>query len=147
MERIIKSPGLQHLAEEIFWNLVIEDLKICAQINQSCEHILQQPIFWLRKFKGLSKKNQNEWIKVIQSVKNSDKRIAIISYLKWNLKKDELVNLLCYSSPAVQNDFNQKILESCKNDDSSDEEEEEESVKILAPLTDNPNVVVGPRKG
>ena len=44
MEKIIKNPGLQHLAEEVFWNLDVEDLKICAQINQSCKQILQNPI-------------------------------------------------------------------------------------------------------
>ena len=35
MEKIIRNPGLQHLAEEVFWNLNVEDLKVCAQINQS----------------------------------------------------------------------------------------------------------------
>ena len=114
----------------------VEDLKICAQINQSCKQILQNPIFCLRKFEHLSKENQKDWIKVIQSVKNSDKGIAIISYLQWNLKK-EVVDLPCYSSPAVQDDFRKKIWESCKKQESSDEDTE--IVKILAPLTDNPN--------
>ena len=49
----------------------------------------------------LSKENQKDWINVIQSVKNSDKGIAIIYYLKRNFKK-EIVNPPCYSSPAVQ---------------------------------------------
>ena len=35
MEKIFSNPGLQHLAEKVFWNLDAEDLKICAQINQS----------------------------------------------------------------------------------------------------------------
>ena len=54
MEKIIKNPGLQHLAEEVFWNLDVEDLKICAQINQSCKQILQNPIFCLSKLSELS---------------------------------------------------------------------------------------------
>ena len=74
---------------------------------------MEKPMFLLRKFKGLSKENQNDWIKVIQSVKNSDKGIAIISYLKWNLKK-EVVDLPCYSSPAVQDDFRKKLRECCQ---------------------------------
>ena len=41
MEKIMNNPGLQHLAENVFWNLDVEDLKICAQINQSCKQILQ----------------------------------------------------------------------------------------------------------
>ena len=143
MEAIFNNPGLKHLAEEVFWNLNAEDLKICAQINQSCKQILKKPIFCLRKFKGLSEKNKNEWIKVIQSVNNCEKGIAIISYLKWNLKKDEWIDLPCYSSPAVQNDFKQKILQSCMNEEELTDEEKE-ILKILLPLTDNPNGFMSP---
>ena len=109
METIFNNPGLQHLAEEVFWNLNAEDLKICAQINQSCKQILQNPIFCLRKFKGLSKQNQKEWIKAIQSRNNFDQGIAIISYLQWILEKDNMVDLPCYLSPAIQDDFRKKI--------------------------------------
>ena len=87
-------------------------------------------------FEKLSEKNQLDWIKVIQLVTNFDKGIAIISYLKWNLKK-EIVNPPCHSSPTVQNDFKKKIWENCKKMESSDENTE--IVKILAPLTENPN--------
>ena len=139
LEKFFNNPGLQHLAENIFWNLEIKDLKICAQINQSCKLILQNPMFCLMKFEHMSIKNKNDWIKVIQSVKNSDKGIAIISYLKWNLKK-EVVDPPCYSNLAVQNDFRKQILECCTKRESSDENIE--IVKILAPLTDNPK---GPR--
>ena len=95
MEEIIKNPGLQHLAEKVFWNLVVEDLRNCAQINQSCQQILQNPIFWLRQFKHLSMENKKCWIKAIQSVKNSDIGIVIIDCLKWNLK-EKVVNPPCY---------------------------------------------------
>ena len=91
MEKIISNPGLQHLAEKVFWNLDVEDLKICAQINQSCKQILQNPIFCLRKFKHLSKEIHKDWNKVIQSVKKCDNGIAIICYLKCNLEKHALV--------------------------------------------------------
>ena len=46
MEKIIKNPGLQHLAEKVFFNLNVEKLKICKQINQYCEQILENPMFW-----------------------------------------------------------------------------------------------------
>ena len=115
----------------------IEDLKICAQINLSCKQILQNPIFCLSKFEHLSKKNKEDWIKVIQSVENSDKGIAIISYLQWSLKKDALMDLPCYSCPAVQDDFRRRIRESWEKRESSDEDRE--IVKILTPLTDNLN--------
>ena len=97
MEKIVSNPGLQHLAENVFWNLNIEDLKICAQINQSCKQILENPMFWLRKFEYLSKESQKEWVKIIQSVKNSDYEKIIISYLQWNLKKEVVVeDLPCF---------------------------------------------------
>ena len=137
MDNIIKNPGLQHLAEKVFWNLDSEDLKNCAQINQCCKKILQYPIFCLRKFEHISKENQKDWIKIIQSVTNSDKGIAIISYLQWKLKNEHLMDLLCYSSLTVQNDFRMKIIEICQKIELSDEDLE--IVKILAALTDNPN--------
>ena len=58
METIISHPGLQHVAENIFWNLDFEDLKICAQINQTCKQILKNPIFCWKKFRQLLKKNR-----------------------------------------------------------------------------------------
>ena len=87
-------------AEKVFWNLDVEDLKICAKINKSCKQILQNPIFALRKFENLSKKNRLDWTKHIQLVKNSDKGIAIIDYFKWNLTK-KVVDLPCY--PITEN--------------------------------------------
>ena len=130
METIIKNPGLQHLVEKVFWNLDPEELKICAHINQSCKQILQNPVFCLRKLEHLSKENQNDWIKAIQSVKSSSEGIAIISYLQWNWKKD-VMDVPCYSSPVVQVDFRKKIWECCRKQDSSDENTE--MVKILTP--------------
>ena len=65
METFINNPGLQHLAEKVFWNLDVEELKICAHINQSSKQILQHPLFCLRKFEYLSMENKNEWIKAI----------------------------------------------------------------------------------
>ena len=218
MEKIITNPGLQHLAENIFWNLNVEDLKICGLINQSCQQIFENPMFWLRKFESLSKENQKDWIKVIQSEKNAEKNMAIIAYLQWNLKKfeklnavvskipknkqlccycnakisaagrkkhenecilyfkfvgktlhkskpyhcqfcslkydtrgkaynhvskkhikelEKMKNLPCYSNPDVQDNFTKRIREVCEKEEISDEDTE--IVKILAPLTENPN--------
>ena len=100
MEKIVNNKGLQHLAENVFWNLEAEDLKICARINQSCKQILKYPIFCLSKFEHLSKKNQRDWLKVFQSVKglkDSDKGIAIISYLK-----SFRININLKDRPSVQ---------------------------------------------
>ena len=137
MEKIINNPGLQHLAENVLWNLDVEDLKMCAQINQSCKLLLQNPIFCLRKFEHLSKENQKDWIKVIHSVKNYENGIAIISYLQWNLKKEASIDLPCYTRSEVQDYLRKKIYEISGRKGGSDEDLE--IVKIIAPLTDNPN--------
>ena len=133
MEKIINNPGLQHLVEKIFRNMDNENLKICAQINYSCQKTVENPIFWLKKFRSFS----NNWIKVIQSVKNTDKEKYVISYLKWNLKKGAIEFLPCYTSPAVQDDLRNTIRKICKKKESCDEDTE--IVKILAHLTDSPN--------
>ena len=123
MDKIISNPGLWHLAENVFWNLDVESLKKCGQINQSCREILQNPVFCLNKFKNLSKENQNDWIKVINSVKNAEKGIAIISYLQWKLKKEPLMDIItqvdmciiCGFKPTTRNkyrDFRDHLLSS-----------------------------------
>ena len=134
---IFSNQAFKHLAEKVFWELDVEDLKICAKINSSCKMILQNPIFSLNKFQHLSNDNRKDWIKALQSVKHSDKGIAIISYLQWNFKKNASLNLPCYTNATVQDEFRRKIWESCEKEKSSDEDTE--IVKILAPLTGDPN--------
>ena len=102
LEKILNNPGLAHIAENIFGNLDDGKLKFCGQINQSSKQILANPIFWLKKFKALSEKNHNDWVNLIRSEKNTERGKAICAYLQWNLKKDALVDLECYSSIAVQ---------------------------------------------
>ena len=139
MEKIINNPGLQHLAENIFLNLNYEDLKKCQLINQSASQILDNPMFWIKELfqKGLSKENKKEWIEAIQSEMNSAKKKQIAAYLTWNLKKKNLFNFPCYTKPDVQEEFRKKIQKICDQQGSSNENTE--IVKILAPLTDNPN--------
>ena len=122
MEKIISNPGLQHLAEKFFMNLDVEDLKICTEINQSCKQILEDAMFWLRKIGGLSKESQKDWIKIIQSVKNSNYEKVIVSFLQWNLKKEVVeVDLSCFWFKKFRNfsEENQKdwikVIESEKN--------------------------------
>ena len=138
LANLINNPGLQHLAEEIFWNLnLIKALENCQQINQSSKMILQNPVFWLKKFvrRGLSKKNEEDWMKAIQLVKNSNKEKCVLSYLKWKNKKivQGLVDLPCYNTPNAQQDFQKLIWRSFS------EKKYKERLKIIAPLTVNPN--------
>ena len=134
LENFTNNPGLQHLAEEIFWNLNVDALEMCEQINQFSRHILENPLFWLEKFirGGLSKKNQEDWMKAVQLVKNTDKEKHLTSYLKWTLKNKGVSDLSCYTTPIVQDDFQRKVYDAAQLGHT-------EIVKILAPLTDNPN--------
>ena len=95
LEKIFNNPGLHHLAEKIVNNLNYEDWEMVEKINQSSKKIVEyqksKPMFVLKKFIGLSEENQKNWIKVIESEKNSGKKKAISAYLLWNLKK----NLIC----------------------------------------------------
>ena len=104
METIINNPGLQHLTEKFFLNISVEELKICSQINQYWKQILENPLFWLKKFRSLSLENRKHWREALTPLKNSSKENAIISYFQWNLKKEK-VDLPCNSSPHVQDDF------------------------------------------
>ena len=114
LEKILNNPGFQHLAENIFWNLDYEDLKICREINQSSKRILDNPHrfpeiwFVLKKLvqRGLSKKNQEDWEKIIQSEKNTDtKEKFMLWYFKLNLKDVGVIDLPCYTNPNnVQED-------------------------------------------
>ena len=70
-------------------------------------------------------------------MKNSDKGVAIISYLRWNLKKEASIDLPCYTRSEVQDDLRKKIYEISVRKGGSDEDLE--IVKIIAPLTENPN--------
>ena len=96
LEKILNSPGLQHIAENIFNNVKYEDLETCRGINQSSKQILDyqidKPMFLLKKFRGLSEENKKEWIKAIESVKIPEKKKAICTYLKWNLKNQAIHN-------------------------------------------------------
>ena len=116
-QNIINNPGLLHLAENIFLNLGPEDLEKCEMINQASNQILDNPTFWLKKFVqgSLSKKNREDWIKVIQSNSDSDMVTKILSYLKWSLKKNGLIDLPLYTNPVVQNNLRNKIIEAAKN--------------------------------
>ena len=67
LESIFNNPGLQHITENIFCNLNNEDLEVCRTVNQSCQEVLDEAMFWLKKFirRGLSMKEQLDWTKAI----------------------------------------------------------------------------------
>ena len=71
MENLTNNPGLQHLAEEIFYSLNIESLENCFEVNRLWREILN-PSFWLKKcekYKG--EFNYQTWTEVWQVTKNT----------------------------------------------------------------------------
>ena len=142
LEKILNNPGLQHLAENIVENLMYKDLKMFGEINQSSKEILDyqmdKPTFLLRKFRNLSKEIQKNWIEKIESAKNSGKDKAIISYLKWMLKKGESHDYLpCYSSSFNQSLFRQTIQDLSSMTIGKLSDEDTELVKMMASLIDS----------
>ena len=90
--------------ENIFHNLDLEKLEICRFINESCKQMLDDPMFWLR---GISKKNQNSWIKAIQITKGKELGKYVLSYLKRSRKNESVVDLHCFK--------NEDFLEKAEN--------------------------------
>ena len=85
MEEIINSPGLQHIAEEIFLNLDFKGIMTCKLINDSCKEIVDNPMFWLKKWKlsgRLSNENHKNWVKAIQITKNTSLEKNVLAYMK-----------------------------------------------------------------
>ena len=48
MENLTTTPGLQHLAEKIFFNLSSKVLDECREVHESWKNILDNPLFWFR---------------------------------------------------------------------------------------------------
>ena len=104
MENIICNPGYQHIGENIFLTLKYEDLQTCLLINKKCKQILDNPKFWLKKFvtRGLSKKNQKDWMEAIKLVnKNPVLKKNIFHYLKRSSRHERLFDLPCYIDKKV----------------------------------------------
>ena len=103
MEAIIKNPGLQHIAEEICFNLSYEHLKNFLCLNQSTKQISKNPFFWLKKLiqNGLLKKNQQDWTKAIQLTENSKLKKCIISYLKRIIRAGHHGDIPCFIDEKV----------------------------------------------
>ena len=149
LEFIFNNPGLQHIAENIFCNLNHEDLEVCTTINQSCKKILDEPMFWLKKFirRGLSMKDQLDWTKAIQLIKHTNLEKNVLLYLKKSSKNKRVVNLPCYINEKVvmnskklikkyRKPFNsrnfEKLFHACDDGD-------EGIIQLLAPFMKYPN--------
>ena len=107
MESIIKNPGFQHITEMILFNLNIQAVKKCQLLNKSFKEILEDPMFWLRKWimqRGLSKKNYDDWVRAIQLTKNTNVEANVQLYLEKVIETGHVVDVPCFiDSDAIQN--------------------------------------------
>ena len=90
MEFILLNPGLQHITENILWNLKGQHLRKFAKVNQMTKKAIQNPYFALSKFENLSKHYHNEWLQLIRSNTSLKKGICIIDFLIWNFENKNM---------------------------------------------------------
>ena len=136
MENIIQNPGLQPITELILFNLDFASLKMCQLLNNFFKEILEDPLFWLRKWRlqnGLSKKNYDDWIVALQLTKNTNIEVNVKLYLEKVMKMDLVVNVPCFiDSDAVQKSSEYTFERAL-------DERELGILQILASMKDNPN--------
>ena len=99
MENIIQNPGLQHITEMILLDLDFEDLQTCQPLSKSCQEIIEDPMFWLRKLRaqrGLSEKNYNDWAKAIQLTRNRNVEANVKLYFQKIIKIGHVVDIPCF---------------------------------------------------
>ena len=71
MDLITKTPGLQHIAEQIFSNLDKKSIWQCQKVNNDWWNILVKPRFWFDRMKPntkLSQEHQKEWMKFCEKL-------------------------------------------------------------------------------
>ena len=136
LQRIITTPGLQHIAEEIFANLNHKSLMKCRKINNIWEDLVKSP--WVL-YKACIQKDlfsleqEQKWKKIIQKLNHSifsAQLIEVLTQIHSGKVTDESERIIFHGKkcPFLKmyvkaiNEGNSKIVE------------------ILAPLMDNPNV-------
>ena len=136
MESIIQNPGLQLITETILFNLDFQALKKCQLLSKSFKEILDDPIFWLRKWRiknGLSEKNYDDWIKAIQLTKNTNVEVNIKLYLEKVIKIAHVVDVPCFIDYGAVQKSSEFTFERALD------EKELGILQILASMKDNPN--------
>ena len=146
MERIINNPGFEDIAKNIFMMLNLNDVANCQLVSRSFNGFLENPMFWLKKWitRGLSKKNQKDWITAIDKMdKTKDTELIknILLYFKKMLKKCEFIDMPCFIDKRKHSlkylQENQKSLEKLFHQ--AFEDKDMGSLQLLVPLLKNPN--------
>ena len=142
MENIIQNPGLQHITEMILLDLDFEDLQTCQPLSKSCQEIIENPMFWLKKMRaqrGLSEKNYHDWAKAIQLARNTNMETNVKLYLQTVIKHGHVVDFPCFiDSDALENSTGFIFEKALK-------ERNLGVLQILASMERDPNPIVADR--
>merc|ERR1712223_518419 len=124
MDLITKTPGLQHIAEQIFSKLDRNSLRECQKVNNGWWNILMKPWFWFNRMKlntKLSLVHQKEWMNFCEKLSKS------------NLRKDMTPGLNFIYQKLEESVRLNKAYEAALSIDSA------EIIGIMAPLIEYPN--------
>ena len=78
MEDIVKNPGLQHIVKTSLTCLGKNDLASFPMVNQDCQNIVDDPIFFLKKLsqlKDISKDLIDNWKKIIKNLQHDSEEM------------------------------------------------------------------------
>ena len=97
MDLITTTPGLFHIAEQIFSNLDRNSLLQCFEVNEHWANILRNPWFWFKRMKQntkLSKEDQKEWMVFCEKLNklNLTNNMTIeLNYIYSRLEKSQTI--------------------------------------------------------
>ena len=131
MDLITTTPGLIHIAEQIFSYLDRYSLLICQKVNVYWASILQNPWFWFNRMMQnttLSQVHQKEWMKFCENLskliltKDMIEPLAL-NYIYGQLEDSVTLNETYWFAICTSSEYSTFA----------------EIVRIMAPLIENPN--------
>ena len=134
MDLITKTPGLQHIAEQIFSNLDRNSLWQCQKVNDYWWNIIMKPLFWLKPSTKLSEEHQNEWMRFWQKLSKRNLTMDMtppLNYIYGKLEDSVTLNETYWI--AITNGDLLNLSHSRYTSVSA------EIIRIMAPLFENPN--------
>ena len=129
MDFIIQSPGLHHIAENIFKEFNQDVLSKCGNVNEKWMGIIQNPWFWYKKCVKndfLTQKQQKRWSKVINALYKCPQNNLTNSLIQIHSSGIEILD--------CQDPFDMIYVKAAK-------EGNEKIIEILAPRFRSPNKI------
>ena len=82
MNILMENPSLaRDIGQQILQFLPHEKLKTCRLVNSTMKQIIDNPNFWMERFRreknNMTNENITKWVKLLQSVRNNEGQIYI----------------------------------------------------------------------